>query len=285
MAIDKLDLARRHAQLADLRRYLDVQEREFATRRAQLQTFVERYTSSLESLYLELDALESRLHDTTCRLIDGLRRQGADWPAPRAPQATAMPVLPFLPSGAALPAEPAQARIELEPPTLKTLYRRAAKRLHPDRATDEAERRACEQRMMAANQAYAAQDRAALEQLLLAAGEDIVRVHGGSTDAQRHWLKTCENAVQARLRVVRAHRAALEATPVRSLSEAIERAESQGLDPFGVMATRLRSLIRERRQELYIGERLNAESKLAPDFVQRFAARSHAASRGSVGWQ
>jgi len=285
MAIDKLDLARRHAQLADLRRYLDAQEREFATRRAQLQAFVDRYTGSLESLHLELDALESRIHDTTCRLVEGLRRHGIELPAPRAPQASALPVLPFLPSGAALPAEPQHALIELEAPSLKTLYRRAAKRLHPDRAVNEAERLACEQGMMAANNAYAAQDRATLEQLLLAAGEDVVRVHGGSADAQRHWLKTCENAVQARLRVVRAHRAALEANPVRSLSEAIERAESQGLDPFGVMATRLRSLIRERRQELYIGERLNADSRLAPDFVQRFASRSHAASRGSMSWQ
>jgi len=51
-----------------------------------------------------------------------------------------------------------------------------------------------------------------------------------------------------------------------------------------VMATRLRGLIRERRQELYIGERLRPESTLARDFVQRFMARDHAASRGSFAW-
>ena len=58
------------------------------------------------------------------------------------------------------------------PPTLKTLYRRAARRLHPDLAADERSRRAREQEMMAANQAYAHGDRAELERLLLAAGED-----------------------------------------------------------------------------------------------------------------
>jgi len=275
-SITKHDLTRRRLQLQDLQRFVSEQEQQFDTERQRLQAFVDRYSNALASLYMELDALESQLHCATTLLAEALRRNGVEARLPRAPQPTALPQLPRLPAGAPLPAEPEGGLVELGPPSLKTLYRRAAKRFHPDLAPNDRLRRQREEQMMQVNQAYAFDDRATLERLLLANGEDPVKVTGGNADAMRHWLGSCEVAVQGRLRVVQAHRALLDTHAVRKLCDAVEKAEQQGLDPLGVMASRLRSQIAERRQEIYIGQRLDAGSALAQAFLHRCMERGGA---------
>lgn len=268
-AITRHDLERRRSALGDLQRYLADQEQAFNSLRARVQAFVDRYTETLGFLYLELDSLESQLHSATSTLAEALRRNGINARSPKAPQATDLPRLPLLPAGAPLPPEPPGGLVELAPPPLKTLYRRAAMRLHPDLAPTERERQQREQQMMTINQAYAVGDRELIAEMLLATGEDPVKVTGGNADAVRSWLGRSEQAVQGRLRVVQAHLVMLSTHPVHQLWEAIERAETKGLDPLAVMANRLRTQIAERRQELYIGQRLQPESDLAEAFVHR----------------
>ena len=277
-AITRQDLQRRRAALKDLQQDLASQERAFGELRGRVQEFLDRYTAALGPLYLELDALESQLHSTTQQLAEALRRSGI-LPAgtPKAPKATAIPQLPRLPAGAPLPPEPAGGLVDLAPPRLKTLYRRAAMRLHPDLADTERDRRQREQQMMAVNAAYADGDRATLASMLLAAGEDPVKVTGGNADAIRHWLVRSEVALQGRLRVVQAHMALLGSHSMHKLCQAITRAEAEGLDPLAVMASRLRSQIAERRQEVYIGQRLHAPSSLAQDFLRQRADRMNGA--------
>ena len=272
-AITRHELERRRSQLGELQRYLAVQEQTFTDTRDTIQAFVDRYAASLGPLYMELDALESQLHSATSYLADALRRNGIDAASPRPPQATALPLVPSLPVGAQPPPEPPGGMVELAPPLLKTLYRRAAMRFHPDLAPQADERAAREQQMMVVNEAYAAGNRPRLEALLLAAGEDPVKVTGGNADAVRAWLTRAEAAVQGRTRVVQAMLVTLKAHPMHQLGQAIGRAEADGLDPFAVMANRLRAQIAERRQELYIGQRLDADSGLAQAFLQQRAAR------------
>lgn len=272
-ALSRHGLERRRSQLNDLHRFLAQQEQAFVTLREQIQAFVDRYTSNLGEHYLELDALESQLHCATHYLAEALRRNGIEVPLPRAPQATALPVLPQLPTGTPLPAPPEAGQVELAPPSLKTLYRRAAMRMHPDFAASTVERQRREQAMMTVNEAYAANNRAQLEALLLAAGESPLRVMGGNADAMQTWLNRSEQMVQGRLRVVQAHLIALQAHPMHQLWQAIAQAELKGLDPLCVMANRLRSQIQERRRELYIGQRLLPESSLAQAFLRRRVER------------
>jgi hypothetical protein len=279
-AISQHELMRRRSQMADLQRYVVSQEEAFGQLHGRLSDFIDRYVATLGPLYMELDALESQLHLAMTYLSEAMRSHGVDARAPLPPRATDLPRLSVLPRAAPLPAEPQGGVIDVAPPTLKQLYRRAAMRLHPDLARGERERRQREDQMMAANEAYAAGDRPRLEALLLAAGEDPLKVTGSNGSAVLEWLRRSELAVQGRLRVVQAHLLALQAHPMHQLWVAVERAELKGLDPLGVMANRLRSQISERRQELYIGQRLQPDSKLALAFLHQRVERMGAMALG-----
>ncbi|RZJ13569.1 MAG: hypothetical protein EOP39_00805 [Rubrivivax sp.] len=272
-AITRHELTRRREQLQDLRRYLAVLEADHDGARAKLLGFRLRYLEALGQLMRELHELETELHHATALLADALKRQGVDAAAPTAPRAKSWPEAPALPDAVPLPPEPTGPMTDLPPPSLKTLYRRAAMRFHPDLAPSGPEREVCEQRMMVVNEAYASSDRAKLESLLLAAGELPEKVIGGPADAVRAWLGLCEHMVQGRIRIVQAQTLVLQNLQMHQLRVAIERAEAGGMKPLDIMASRLRAQIAERRQELYIGQRLQPDSDLAASFVKQHQAR------------
>ncbi|PTT78330.1 hypothetical protein DBR42_23795, partial [Pelomonas sp. HMWF004] len=255
--------------LQDLQRYLAAVEASHDGLRARLLGFRLRYLEALGPLMRELDELEAQLHQATALLSEALKRQGVDAPLPATPPARAWPDVPALPEALPLPPEPTGPMTDLPPPSLKTLYRRAAMRFHPDLAPQGPEREVCEQRMMTVNDAYERGDRQTLEHLLLAAGELPERVIGGPADAVRAWLGLCEHMVQGRIRIVQAQTLVLQNLQMHQLRVAIERAEAGGMKPLDIMANRLRAQIAERRQELYIGERVGGDARLAADFLRK----------------
>ncbi len=268
-AITRHELTRRREQLQDLQHYLAVLEADHDGARARLLGFRQRYLEALGPLMRELDELEVQLQQATVLLSEALKRQGVEAPLPAGPRAKAWPDVPALPAATPLPPEPTGPLTDLPPPSLKTLYRRAAMRFHPDLAPSGPEREVCEQRMMVVNEAYASGDRRRLESLLLAAGELPERVIGGPADAVRAWLGLCEHLVQGRIRVVQAQTALLQSQQMHQLRIAIERAEAGGMRPLDIMAARLRAQIAERRQELYIGERVGNDARMAADFLRK----------------
>ncbi|KQV60349.1 hypothetical protein ASC95_02465 [Pelomonas sp. Root1217] len=269
MAITRHELSRRREQLQDLQRYLAVLEADHDGSRAKLLGFRQRYLEALGPLMRELDEIDAQLHQATALLSEALKRQGVDAPVSASQRAKPWPDVPALPDATPLPPEPTGPLTDLPPPSLKTLYRRAAMRFHPDLAPSGPEREVCEQRMMIVNEAYASSDRHRLESLLLAAGELPEKVIGGPADAVRAWLGLCEHLVQGRIRIVRAQTAVLQNLQMHQLRVAIERAEAGGMKPLDIMATRLRTQIAERRQELYIGERVGSDASLAADFLRK----------------
>ena len=283
-AITRHDLERRHAALTDLCRYLARQEQDFEAQRSRVQAFGERYLASLDPLYRELSALEGQLRRIASQLLDKLRQRGIDpglAPAPPTAQIQVQGLPPKLllplrglPPAPPLPPVPAAGDFaQWAPPSLKMLYRRAAMRLHPDRARDDAERQVREQQMMAVNAAYAAGERWRLEAMLLAAGEEPAKVSGGNAEALLNWLAHCEFLVQGRLRLVNDYLEALQAHGMFKLWQSTSQAEARDLDPVQMMALRLRAQIAERRKELYISERIKPESSLARAFLHQRAER------------
>lgn len=273
LAITRHELTRRREQLQDLQRYLAVLEADHDGIRAKLLSFRLRYLDALGPLMRELDDLEAQLHQATVLLCEALRREGVEVATPAAPGPKPWPDAPALPPATPLPPEPTGPMADLPPPSLKTLYRRAAMRFHPDLAPSGPEREVCEQRMMIVNEAYASGDRGRLESLLLAAGELPEKVIGGPADAVRAWLGLCEHMVQSRIRIVQAQTLVLQNLQMHQLRVAIERAEAGGMKPLDIMAARLRAQIAERRQELYIGERVGGDANLAVDFLRKRSQR------------
>lgn len=273
LAITRHELTRRREQLQDLQRYLAVLEADHDGIRAKLLSFRLRYLDALGPLMRELDELEAQLHQATMLLCETLRREGVEVATPASPGIKPWPDAPALPPATPLPPEPSGPMADLPPPSLKTLYRRAAMRFHPDLAPSGPEREVCEQRMMIVNEAYTSSDRGRLESLLLAAGELPEKVLGGPADAVRAWLGLCEHMVQSRIRIVQAQTLVLQNLQMHQLRVAIERAEAGGMKPLDIMANRLRAQIAERRQELYIGERVGGDANLAVDFLRKRSQR------------
>lgn len=263
----RLEAARRRRQLEDLQGFLATLEREYAALDTQVRAFQQRYEDWLGPGWAQVEALQGEL----LRALESLARaRGAALP-PLPPQRRRKP-LPALPPAPPFPEPPASEQ-DASAPTLKELHRRAAMRLHPDRAEGDADRTRREALMRDANLAYADADRATLEALLIAAGESPQRLGGFDVHAHWRWLERCEQLAQGRLRLLRAHLLLLRQHPMTVLADAVERAEARGLAPLAIMAARLAAQQQELQQQLYIGARLQPRSELAQAFLAQWQQR------------
>jgi hypothetical protein len=153
---DDLDLLDKREQLAAVRATLAERESELAQLRAQLKTFEGRYLRQVGVLYAELDDLEARIAEREIDLYDSDSARGRAAEARQRAQETHDAAF-----GDAREAE------EFDPPpSLKTLFREVAKRVHPDFARDAAEQRHFTLLMARANQAYNRGDAETLQRLL-----------------------------------------------------------------------------------------------------------------------
>lgn len=263
----RLEAARRRRQLEDLQTYLVRLEGEFQALEGQVLAFQATYRQQLEGAWQEVERLQGEL----LQVLETLARAQGH-PSPALPPQRKQHALPQLPPAVSWPAPP-PFESELIAPTLKDLHRRAAMRLHPDRATDAEDRIRREALMRDANLAYADQDRATLEALLIASGESPQRLGGFDVSAHWQWLERCEHLAQGRLRILRAHLMALRQHPVTVLAEHVDRAQGRGLDALAVMHNVLRQQAQALTQQLYIAQRVSARSPLAAEFLSQWQKR------------
>ncbi|MBH9553133.1 hypothetical protein I7X43_09770 [Inhella sp. 4Y17] len=263
----RLEAARRRRQLEELQTYLLRMEAEFQDLERQVLSFQAAYRQQLGAAWKEVEQLQGDL----LHILEELSRaQGLESPA--VPPQRKHQTLPQLPPAVAWPTPP-PFESELIAPSLKDLHRRAAMRLHPDRATDPEDRIRREALMRDANLAYADHDRATLEALLIASGESPQRLGGFDVRAHWQWLERCEHLAQGRMRILRAHLVALRQHPVTILAEHVDRARGRGLDALAVMHSVLRLQVQELTQQLYIARRIPARSTLAIEFIAQWQRR------------
>jgi hypothetical protein len=153
---DDIALLEKRDQLAAIRSTLAERESELAQLRAQLKTFEGRYLRQVGVLYAELDDIEARIAEREVDLYDSDSARSRAEEARRQAQET---------YDAAF-GEAREAEEFDPPPSLKTLFREVAKRIHPDFARDEAERKHFTLLMARANQAYSRGDTETLERML-----------------------------------------------------------------------------------------------------------------------
>jgi hypothetical protein len=147
--------------------------------------------------------------------------------------------MPMPPEAAAAPA-----------PSLKALYREVAKAVHPDLATDEAEKARRTILMSAASAAYAAGDEATLRRIL---EDEAMRPEGVvGDDIGLRLVRVLRQIAQVRGRLEALSRLQhdLEVDPMWTLFEKVQAAVAMGEDPLEESERDLRRHIRAARARL-----------------------------------
>jgi hypothetical protein len=135
-------------------------------------------------------------------------------------------------------------------PELKQAFRQAAKLMHPDRATTDAERVRRNVIMAQVNVAYAKGDQAAIEKLILEFGQDPEAITG--EDIAARLVKTIRRLAQLRRRMAEAEQeiALQKAGELYDLMVTVSETLAMGGDPLADLAMHIMQQISERKIEL-----------------------------------
>lgn len=206
------ELERKKIELAALEKELADKELDLATFQAELNAFEKEYFRIIGVRYTELDRIEAQINDYITLL-----ESSQDF-------------------------KPSQE--------LKKLYREVAKCIHPDLATDEAERKRRQQLMAEANQAYEDGDEQRLQAILhnWQSSPESVKGEGISFELIRIIRQIAQS--RERLKVIQEEIEALEQTELYQLKIKIIEAKKFGQDLLTNMANELDEQINIAMQKL-----------------------------------
>jgi hypothetical protein len=232
LAAKRAELARLEAQLAD-------QELLLASLKAELAAFEGLYLRRVGVLYAELDEWNARLAElraeqagTAEARTEAAEARTQAEEAYSAAHGEAAEIQPFTPS-----------------PELKTLYREAAKRVHPDTATDEADRTRRERLMKEVNAAYAAGDEDTLRRILAGLDTSPDAVQGSGIGADLIRVLRQLKQVRDRIATIQLEVASLAETDLAKLKAKADLAATEGRDLLAEMATSVQGRVIVVRQQ------------------------------------
>jgi hypothetical protein len=231
LAAKREELARLEAQLAD-------EELALASLKAELAAFEGLYLRRVGVLYAELDDWNARLAEL----------KAATAATPKASVEAAEARAQANESYSAAHGEAAEVKPFAPSPDLKRLFRDAAKRVHPDTASDDADRARRERLMKEVNAAYAAGDEDALRRILAGLDSSPDAVQGSGTGADLVRVLRQLRLVKDRLIAITIELAALAETDIALLKTKSDTAASQGLDLLAQMEVDIRGRISAVRQ-------------------------------------
>lgn len=237
---EERELERKQAEIDRLSAQLADRELELETLRGELTAFQTRYLHSVGPYFRELDDLEARIAELRARHIphDPAAQRQAEEARARAEESreqvdAAREPEPFLPTA-----------------ELKALYRKAAARLHPDRADNDADRLYRNAAMSALNAAYQAGDSARMQALLDEYAQRPEAITGEDTGTKLIRLIRQTAQLEQRIATVIAEIAALQASELHQLQQQIDTEEAQGHDPLSQLAAQLQRQIETARDAL-----------------------------------
>jgi vacuolar-type H+-ATPase subunit I/STV1 len=250
------------SQLRQARETLAAAEAELEALKSELEQFEKQVEMLLGPLLDKLSPLDAEVKKLTSRLID-LRESrlfGDRRTSYSGPYFAHLPDPTIVESGkkSTLPSESEAAGATITTPSdpqaeLKMLYRKLARRYHPDLARNESERVQNTDQMTAINQAYATGDLGSLRRL---AG---IYVPAGIPDYLHPTQHQTElERLQTRLRQVQEQIKHLEALPIIKLSLEAKLARRQGRSLLSEMANDLRrKLARKTAERDYLRAQLD----------------------------
>jgi DnaJ-domain-containing protein 1 len=183
------ELARKQAELDQLESELAERELHLATARGELGAFERRYIKTIGVLYVELDQINAQIAE---RLSNNSGTAEAKHLAEQARRRADE-------SYSAICFEINEAKDFRPSQELKSLYRQVAKRLHPDLASEPADRIRREQLMAKANQAYENEETTLLREILQEYESSPESVHGSGVAADL--VRVIRKIKQVRIRV------------------------------------------------------------------------------------
>lgn len=237
------ELERKREELESLRVELAEAELQLATRRSELIAFERHYMEVVGSRYAELDLLEALIAEAIVRRhpVDPSARRKAETARARA-QGSAEAVEDIAGPPCINQFEPSEE--------LKSLYRQAAKELHPDLTTDEDERQRRKEVMVQLNRAYEERDGEAIRQILTRWRSSPDQVCGKDTASRLVRVIREIAQVRTRLARIKVEIETIAQDELARLKQQVEEAAEQGRDLLAELVARVNEQIEQARAKL-----------------------------------
>ena len=242
MLPEEQELNRLESEQATLEDQVATAELTLETLKVETAQFQHHYYQIVGRLYAELDRLAAQI----ARAKAGLDKDDAEAQA-QAEAAEQQAQKSAEEAGVAEKQPPPPPEIT---PELKQAFRQAAKLMHPDRATTDAERKRRTVIMAQVNVAYAKGEQATIEKLMIEFGQDPEAITG--EDVASRLVKTIRRIAQLRRRMAEAQQEidAQKAGELHELMITVTETEDLGGDPLGDLARQIMQQISERKIEL-----------------------------------
>ena len=227
------ELAKKRGELALLQTDLADRELYLTNLRAELLAFEGRYLRQVGVLYAELDEWNAKFAEL---VAEDERTEETRSAATQARTQAAE-------SRSAVHGEAAEAKDFTPSADLKSVYREVAKRVHPDLATDDADRLNREKFMAEANRAYEEGDVDEMRKILEEYESSPVSVKGEGVAADLVRVIRQIKQIRSRLAQIELEIAGLIDSDIARLRAKVEAASLQGLDLLAEMADDVKSRI------------------------------------------
>lgn len=237
------ELERKQNALEHLQSELADSELELATLRSEHVAFERRYLDVVGRRYAELDELEARIAEAAASRCptDPSVRQQAESARERATES----------AEAAVDIGQKPSAPDFEPTEeLKSLYRQAAKELHPDLTTDDEERQRRKGAMAQLNRAYEECDAERIRQIVNEWRSSPDHIQGDDTAAQLVRVIREIAQVVKRLHAIGAEIKELAQTELSRLMKQVREAATNGQDLLAQMAQQLDDRIEQTKVRL-----------------------------------
>ena len=236
---EELQVKRR--ELAELRRELADKELELSTEHAQLHLFERRYQSVVGKLYAELDQVKAQVLGVASRLFPKAEnfKQEAESAREQAREYKEETPIEEKPEK------------EFNPPeNLKKLFRRVAKKIHPDLASSATERERRHDLMAKLNQAYDGMDEETIRSILLE--WEVEEPVQGKIELGEQLVRVLSQVAQVRKRLLEISNELedLKLTEMFQLKANIESAELEGRDLLQEIADDIEEKIRKTKAQI-----------------------------------
>lgn len=242
MLPEEQELYRLEGEQVSLEEEVTSAELALETARTEIAQFQRRYYDTVGRLYAQLDELDAKLaNEIAKKSPDEVEAQAeAMASAERARQSSEEAGL--------IEASPRPPLVIT--PELKLAYRRAAKIIHPDRATTDPERLRRNALMAKVNRAYEIGDERAIEKLIVEFGQDPEAISGD--DVATRIVKVIRRIAQLRRRLgeIQVQMDAMRETEIFTLKKTVEETETLGGNPLGDLAKQLMQQLSEKMIQL-----------------------------------